>query len=154
MLLRSYLRPTKAAFLSTYMRLHNVTCSSVCFSTIPVLPNLYYCCKSGAARLLPVCSSRCVVDLLLKIILNVKFSLNMMSCTNCARISLFCSPIYETENKCFQPGSQKRCILFLPIFCWQVQTRLQTFISSLQQKTSEIEILAVSILAKAFISDL
>ena len=31
----------------------------------------------------------------------------------------------------------------------QVQTRLQTFVSGLQQKTSEIEILAVSIWAKA-----
>uniref|UniRef100_A0A8C7EAW7 non-specific serine/threonine protein kinase n=1 Tax=Nothoprocta perdicaria TaxID=30464 RepID=A0A8C7EAW7_NOTPE len=35
----------------------------------------------------------------------------------------------------------------------QVQTRLQTFISSLQQKTSEIEILAVSILYKLFDKD-
>lgn len=59
------------------------------------------------------------------------------------RRSLFCS-----HNRCSQPLSHKQCILLLPIFFSQVQTRLQTFITSLQQKTSEIEILAVSIWQK------
>lgn len=55
---------------------------------------------------------------------------------------------YAIWNQCSQPVSHKLYILLLPIFCSQVQTRLQTFISSLQQKTSEIEILAVSIWQK------
>lgn len=56
--------------------------------------------------------------------------------------------IYAIQNQCSQPVSHKQCILLLPISCSQVQTRLQTFVSSLQQKTSEIEILAVSIWQK------
>lgn len=63
------------------------------------------------------------------------------SCSPCIRGSLLLPAVKQACSTL----QHRACVLLLSFFCYQVQTRLQTFISGLQQRTSEIEVLAVSI---------
>lgn len=110
---RGILTPRNRQFLNTYVRIHIVTCSSICFSTVPVLSSLYHCCRSGSAPVSFLSTLQGLFWNLLKIILNVNFSLNMINSTPFVRNSLFC--FHNLRNRKCVPNLSHRSSVFY--FC-------------------------------------